>query len=194
MIAANGAAQRPQGALVSTPPNNQYAPPRTEVTDVADQDPAGYVKASRSSRLAAASIDGLLFSLPLAPAYVAAMVSAVRSGNLTILGLWTAIVATGTLFYIGLLINLVLWVVTAVLVNRNAQSIGKKLCGIKVARTDGARATLGRIFWLRNVVSSAIQLVPGVGGLYGLVDVLMIFGVQRRCCHDYIADTVVVQA
>ena len=179
---------------MSTPSNNQYAPPRSEVADIAALDESGFVKASRSSRLAAVIIDGLIFTLPLAPAYFAAFGTLVRSGHFTALGLWTALFASGMLFYIGSLIDVALWVVVAVMVHRNAQSIGKKFCGIKVARTDGSRATLGRIFWLRNVVNYAIRFVPMIGPLYGLVDILMIFGEQRRCCHDYIADTIVVQA
>jgi uncharacterized RDD family membrane protein YckC len=70
--------------------------------------------------------------------------------------------------------------------------------GIKVARKDGSRASLGRIFWLRNVVNTLVGMVllivPFVGGLYSLIDALMIFGEQRRCCHDYIADTIVIRA
>jgi uncharacterized RDD family membrane protein YckC len=179
---------------VSTPSNNQYAPPRSEVADVSALDERGFVKASRSSRLGAIIIDALVFSLPLAPAYFVAFGTAFRSGHFTALGIWAALFATGMLFYIGSLIDLALWIVVAVMVHRNAQSIGKKLCGIKVARTDGSRATLGRIFWMRNVVNSLIRFVPVIGPLYGLVDILMIFGEQRRCCHDYIADTIVVQA
>ena len=60
------------------------------------------------------------------------------------------------------------------LVYRNAQTIGKKLVGIKVARTDGSRASLARIFWLRNVVNQLVTMVlafvPFVGGFYPLVD------------------------
>ncbi|MGD0491518.1 MAG: RDD family protein [Steroidobacteraceae bacterium] len=179
---------------MSTPSNNQYAPPRSEVADMAPLDHSGSVKATRSSRLGAAIIDGLIFSVPLAPAYISAAGIATRSGHITVLGFWMAVLATGMLFYVGLLIDLLLWVVVAVMVHRNAQSIGKKLCGIKVARTDGSRATLGRIFWLRNVANYVIRFVPAIGPLYGLVDILMIFGEQRRCCHDYIADTIVVQA
>jgi uncharacterized RDD family membrane protein YckC len=179
---------------LSTPSNNQYAPPRSAVADVDFADAAGFVKASRGSRLAAAVIDTLIFTLPFVPAYFAAFGSAFRSGHVTLLGLWLAVFATGMLFYIAFAINLVVWIVVAVMVHRNAQSIGKKLCGIKVARTDGSRATLGRIFWLRNVANYALRLVPMFGPIYGLVDVLMIFGDQRRCCHDYIADTIVVRA
>jgi uncharacterized RDD family membrane protein YckC len=195
MIAAGSvAAKRSQGALVSTPSNNQYAPPRSEVADMAPLDHSGSPMAARSSRLGAAIIDSLIFSLPFAPAYFAALGPAFRSGHVTLFSLWLAVFATGMLFYVAVAIDMVLWVVVAVMVHRHAQSIGKKLCGIKVARTDGTRASLGRIFWLRNVVNYAIRLVPLIGPLYGLIDILMIFGEQRRCCHDYIADTIVVQA
>ncbi|HEY3849975.1 MAG TPA: RDD family protein [Steroidobacteraceae bacterium] len=179
---------------MSTPSSNQYAPPRSQVADIAAADESEFVKASRSSRLGAVIIDSLVFMLPLTPAYFVAFGTAFRAGHVTALSLWTSLFATGMLFYIGSLIDLALWIVVAVMVHRNAQSIGKKLCGIKVARTDGSRATLGRIFWLRNVVNYAIRFIPLVGPLYGLVDILMIFGEQRRCCHDYIADTIVIQA
>jgi hypothetical protein len=33
-----------------------------------------------------------------------------------------------------------------------------------------------------------------LGGFYSLIDALVIFGDARRCCHDYIADTIVVRA
>ena len=104
----------------------------------------------------------------------------------------------GASLYIGGLFYVALIVVTIVLVHRNAQTIGKKLVGIKVARKDGSRASLARIFWLRNVVNSIVGVVllvvPLVGGFYSLVDALIIFGEQRRCCHDYIADTIVIRA
>jgi uncharacterized RDD family membrane protein YckC len=64
------------------------------------------------------------------------------------------------------------------------------MLGIKVVRTDGSPASVGRIFWLRNVVNGLIGIVP----LYGLVDVLFIFSESRQCLHDKIADTAVVKA
>jgi uncharacterized RDD family membrane protein YckC len=72
---------------------------------------------------------------------------------------------------------------------RNGQSIGKKLVGIKVVRADGTPASLGRIFWLRNALNAAISIVP----LYGLIDILFIFGSSNQCLHDKIADTIVVK-
>ena len=80
------------------------------------------------------------------------------------------------------------------LVKRNGQTIGKKLAGIKVVRSDGSKASLGRIFWLRNIVNAIPSAIPFLGSLYGLVDHLFIFGDKRQCLHDKIADTVVVTA
>jgi uncharacterized RDD family membrane protein YckC len=76
----------------------------------------------------------------------------------------------------------------------NGQTIAKKLLGIKVVRSDGTRATVGRIFWLRNVVNTLISMIPLIGGLYALVDALFIFTERKQCLHDKIADTIVVNA
>jgi uncharacterized RDD family membrane protein YckC len=122
-----------------------------------------------------------------------------RANPQAFMAAWLAGMAgAGISLYIGSIFYIALIVVTIVLVHRNAQTIGKKLVGIKVARKDGSRASLGRIFWLRNVVNSIVGMVllivPFIGGFYSLIDSLMIFGEQRRCCHDYIADTIVIRA
>jgi uncharacterized RDD family membrane protein YckC len=64
------------------------------------------------------------------------------------------------------------------------------MLGIKVVRTDGSPASLGRIFWLRNVVNGLMGLLP----LYQFIDWLFIFGESRQCLHDKLADTMVVKA
>jgi uncharacterized RDD family membrane protein YckC len=178
---------------MSTPSNNYYAPPQSVVADVPPGE-ATFGPATRGSRLAAVFVDWIIFSIPLSPSYVVAFRAVAQAGRFSVWNFWAAMATAGALFYVGLLIDLTLLAVVAVLVYRNGQTIGKKLLGIKVVRTDGSRATLGRIFWLRNVVNSLIRVVPMLGPLYGLVDVLMIFGEARRCCHDYIADTIVIRA
>jgi uncharacterized RDD family membrane protein YckC len=79
------------------------------------------------------------------------------------------------------------------LLSRNGQSIGKRLLSIKVVRRDGSPASLGRIFWLRNLVNGLPQLIPLAGQLYALLDALMIFSQTRQCLHDQIADTQVIR-
>jgi uncharacterized RDD family membrane protein YckC len=68
------------------------------------------------------------------------------------------------------------------------------MLGIKIVRNDGSRAGLGRIFWLRMFVPGLVGAIPLVGGLFGLIDPLFIFGEEKRCLHDLIADTIVVTA
>jgi len=91
---------------------------------------------------------------------------------------------------------LVAWCgITAWLVATNGQTIGKRMVGIKVVRTNGSPASFGRIFLLRNVVSSLPAFLPFIGLLYQLViDPIFIFQDSRRCLHDLIADTTVVRS
>jgi uncharacterized RDD family membrane protein YckC len=91
-------------------------------------------------------------------------------------------------------VALIAWcVITAWLVAANGQSIGKRIVGIKVVRTDGSRASFARIFLLRNVVNGLPNLLPYAGWLYQLVDPLLIYQESRQCLHDRIADTIVVR-
>jgi len=68
--------------------------------------------------------------------------------------------------------------------------MAKRLLEIRVVRSDGSQASLGRIFWLRNVVNGLLSMIP----LYGLIDLLFIFGERRQTIHDLLADTIVVRA
>jgi uncharacterized RDD family membrane protein YckC len=182
---------------MATPPNNSFAPPKSAVADVTAAD-ADTEKASRRSRFAATLIDGLIFTVPFGPSYVMAFPVAMHAAPMgrgrASMAFWTAAAGTGGWFYFGVLAAVCTLTITAVLVHRNGQTIGKKLLGIKVVRADGSRATLGRIFWLRYFVNTLLTVIPLVGSLYALVDLLFIFGAPKRCCHDYIADTIVIQA
>ena len=181
---------------MQTQPNNNYAPPKSAVADLA-ADSGDPERASRSSRFWASFVDGLVISLPFAPSYVAAfpaITTLMHEGHATAFGIWAEMSHTGALFYGGLIVSLLLWAVVAVLVQKNGQSIGKKFLRIKDVRTDGSRAGFGRIFGLRYFVNTLLSMIPLLGSFYALVDVLMIFGSARRCAHDYIADTIVVRA
>ena len=50
--------------------------------------------------------------------------------------------------------------------------------------------SLGRLIMLRNVVVWILSMIP----LFGIIDVLFIFGEARQCLHDKIADTIVIKA
>ena len=160
--------------------------------------------AERGSRLLAATLDELILlavSLPMIIGAMPAMVALVGGavgGEADLESLDTMSVLRAMVGGPGTSITvlaLIAWcVITAWLVATNGQSIGKRLVGIKVVRTDGSRASFARIFLLRNVVNGLPNLLPYVGWLYQLIDPLLIYQESRQCLHDKIADTIVVRA
>jgi uncharacterized RDD family membrane protein YckC len=165
---------------------NPYAPPRAAVSDVADP-AAGLELAGRGTRLVATILDSIIFSLAFyLPLFVFGGDASISpEGEVD----WSPMF--GSVGGIVACIGLVVWGwFTYKFVKENGQSIAKKLLGIKVLRSDGSLASVARIFWLRNVVNTALSFIPP----YGLVDALMIFGEQRKTLHDRIADTIVVKA
>ena len=171
---------------------NQYAPPKSAVADIRDEKTLAL--ASRAARLGAVMVDGLLGFSAFIPAYVMNFPRLLQQARGNPLGVWIGLAKTGGWFYLGLLVAVVVLVVDLILLARNGQTIGKKLLGIKVVRVDGSPVTLFRVFFLRYVCNTFITLIPLFGSLYSLVDSLMIFGEKRRTAHDYIADTIVIEA
>jgi uncharacterized RDD family membrane protein YckC len=173
---------------------NPYAPPRATVTDV--QDPAGeIVLADRGTRFGAAMVDGLIFStlvyVPLFLIFRLGPGAAVLAGG-TPSGSAAVTVIGGALLTLA---GFATWCwFTIKYVRANGQSIAKRLMGIKVVRTDGASITLSRSFWMRNAFNSAISVIPLLGVVYVLADMLFIFSESRQCLHDKLADTIVVIA
>jgi uncharacterized RDD family membrane protein YckC len=166
---------------------NPYAPPQAIVQDIADPT-AGTVLAERGTRFGAALLDGLIFGvmvyLPMVMAFMFTGMKANVSGSepqLPDLKMGLILAAVGFVAFAALNIKFM---------RANGQSVGKKACGIKVVRSDGSAASLSRLIWLRNVLNGLIGLIP----MYGIIEVLFIFGEARRCLHDHIADTIVIKA
>jgi uncharacterized RDD family membrane protein YckC len=175
-----------QEALRNMAIPNPYAPPQAVVTDVVKA--AGMVRADPGTRLGAVLLDsiiaGAMIMLPagVTMALATAMASMQQGTAANIMTVVTLMVFAAGLVAWG-------WL-TIKFVNENGQTIAKKIVGIKVIRSDGSPASLGRIFWLRNVVNVLLSVIP----LYNLVEVMFIFGDARQCLHDKIADTIVVRA
>jgi len=161
---------------------NPYAPPRSKVSDVTENTEELEL-AGRGVRLGAAILDAVIIMVLV---YVPLIFGGAFNG-------WTPgstphISPIASLFcFVGFVVWL--WF-TILYVARNGQTIAKKWLDIKVVRSDGSKASLGRIFWLRNVVNGLLGAIP----FYFLIDPLVIFGDARQCVHDKIADTIVVVA
>lgn len=78
------------------------------------------------------------------------------------------------------------------LVARSGQSLGKRWLGLRIVRTNGEGAGFVHGVVMRSWLLNLIGLVPILGVLVTLADVLMIFWRDALCVHDVIADTRVV--
>ncbi len=164
--------------------SNPYAPPKGAVRDLQGE---GQELAGRLVRLLANILDGIIAAIMI---YVPALIVMAATGRLEQpsgdfdAGSLTLPIALGV-------IGAIAWAwITILLVARYGQTMGKRLLEIRVVRSDGSQASLGRIFWLRNVVNALLGIIP----LYAIIDVLFIFGQRRQCIHDLIADTIVIKA
>lgn len=153
------------------------------------------VLASRSARLRAALIDAVLWCIPL----VFVLRAVTQAYRMSALGLHMPL----GLFASKMVVALVLWAVLAAwniawLVQRG-QSVGKRLVGIRIVRPDGSPASAARLLLMRGGAFMVInRLLMGIHPLlatsFALADVLFIFSESRRCLHDRIADTIVINA
>ncbi len=169
---------------------NPYQAPQSRVDDVAEQAQA-FVLAERATRLGAASLDGIIFIIPVLIAVTPLMLALMNQQGIENMpsALWMnwVIGIASTIILAVLITNLIFW-------HRYGQSIGKRILKIKIVRADGSRAGLRRIFFLRLMVPGLIGAIPFAGGVFSLVDSLMIFRDSRKCLHDNIADTLVIKA
>lgn len=163
---------------------NPYQPPNAHVEDAADDVESEL--AGRGTRLGAVILDALMFMLPAVfLGFGFAVFSSKHAGG----G-----IALGIAFIVGLLGVVALLIVNLLMLSRSGQTLGKRLLGVKIVRTDGSHAGLARIFLLRIFVPGLIGGVPFAGMVFSIVDPLFIFQKSRRCIHDLIADTIVIQA
>ena len=93
---------------------------------------------------------------------------------------------------VGSILLLVVIACNLMLLSKNGQTIGKRAVGTKLVRTDGSPVEVWRVVLLRWLPLFIVQMIPFVGSIGGLADALVIFGSDKRCIHDYIADTIVI--
>ncbi len=177
-----------------TESNNPYQAPGASIEAASV---ASLVLAGRFRRLVAVFVDGLLgvlvgFVLGL----IAWRFMAATQGffdAFLVFGSWTA---THRLLYgaFGLPIGLLIFLaIHGRLLASHGQTVGKHLLGIRIARPDGSKPDFWRIVGLRYLVIWVLSLIAVIGPIFGLVDALLIFRSSRRCLHDNIADTIVVE-
>ena len=165
-------------------PNNPYQPPTTGVLPTAPSQPGSGQDATRGSRLAATMLDSLLLLSVMVPMQWAAGVydnfAAYQKDHLSQV-LW------------GLVGVAIMLSINGYLLATRAQTVGKVALGIKIITTDGKNADFWRIVTRRLLPINVLSFIPVVGAFVPMADCIAIFGKQKRCLHDRLADTRVVR-
>jgi uncharacterized RDD family membrane protein YckC len=74
------------------------------------------------------------------------------------------------------------------------QTLGKVLLRMQIVTRIGLRVSpLPRLFALRYLPMSLAVTIPIFGQFLALIDVLFIFGAEKRCLHDVMAGTIVIR-
>ena len=162
---------------------NPYAPPSAdvEVESALESELAG-----RWARLGGAMIDGII----LLVAVFAVIIPT---------GYWERAMAD-ELTMMDNATMFVLYMAFYLLINgytlaTRGQSVGKIVARTRiVSYTDGRLLPLWKIFVVRYLSVSLLGAIPVIGFILTLVNILLIFGNEKRCGHDYIAGTRVVKA
>lgn len=135
------------------------------------------VLASRGTRLLAQVLDGLLV-VPIA--LVAAGLMAAGAEALGVM--------------VGVAAALTLVVYQLRLLSVEGQTIGKRTLGLRIVRIeDASNPGFLHAVVLRAFVLGAIGAIPVVGPVVGIANPLFIFSESRRCLHDYLAQTIVIE-
>ncbi|MEO1526535.1 MAG: RDD family protein [Planctomycetota bacterium] len=173
---------------------NPYAPPTSPAGMDPFSEPNSPVLAGRFTRFAAAVVDGLIVMVVVLPVqFLTGFQQRLQTGDVGLLeqilmmlvGMGAYLIPHGyTLFTRG-------------------QSLGKLLTRIRIVDYNTGellpplRVYVARYLWVMPF-SIVVMLIPGIAddflvNLIVLADSLFIFGGERRCIHDYIAGSKVIQ-
>ena len=171
----------PRGAYTAGDAGNPYRAPLTSGVYIVHH---GGVLASRVARLLAFWVDGLVaLGFAFLAACFGAPAGAFRGGQLdsrNVLIIATAVPAT-----------LIFTAIQCYFLTTRGQSLGKMALGIRIVNhSDGGQADFMHVVVLRYLVPAILMWVP----CFGFIDILWILGPERRCLHDLMAGTSVVNA
>ncbi len=171
---------------------NPYEAPQSALTERRQESYGDYFSgdgstlADRGTRLGAALLDGLIIVAAIVPGgIIMAVMGGIQNNSSIGFGIGTIVMGVGVL-----LLSIYQWW----LISSTGQSLGKKWTHIRIVRQTGEPVGFLHGVVLRAWVVGLLGNIPYLGGIIGLVDVLMIFGNERLCLHDHIANTKVVVA
>ncbi len=165
-------------------PYNPYAAPVNYGQAMPMQAPMRV--ADLGKRFLGAVVDGLVGIPFIVPGYVLMVISSMNDPE-----------TPPPLFFVGLALTVVgglaLLILQIYFLATRSQSIGKVVMKTQIVDVNtGQPADLVHTLLLRSFVNGLIGAIPCIGPIYSLVDICFIFREDRRCIHDLIANTVVI--
>ncbi|CAA0106742.1 Uncharacterised protein [BD1-7 clade bacterium] len=158
-------------------------PDATLDASVVDSNPT-YELASRWKRLFASLVDTLVLVVVIVPImYFVGFFDDIMEGIEPTLTMEAAMSVVAIVLYFA---------IHGYWMKTEGKTLGKKLFGIRVVTVSGEFPSLGKHQLRRYVSYLMFGQLPGFLGLLSLVDALMIFRRDKRCLHDIVGDTIVV--
>jgi len=166
--------------------NNPYTTPQAvEPSNLAPAD-QNLELASRWARLGASILDGLIMMVIALPVILLIMFFNVNSEEFASEEWLTQIdVTTNSLQFkvISVLIGFVAYLaINGYFLIKSGQTLGKKIIQIQVVDYHtNLLLSPGRIIGLRYVLTQVFSNIPIVGGFFAIINILFIFGNEKRC-------------
>ena len=180
----------PGAGLPKAPPPGEpgAAGPESAAGGAAGPLPGMPPLASRGRRLLARVIDSLVVGIPVSLALWPSWWGDWDTDNTRAVGLGP--------FVQGTVVLLVYFVYEALMLSARGQTLGKMALHIRVAMLQDGAVPRGNPAWTRAAVYSLPQILPTIGFIFWLVNVLNCTWDKpfRQCLHDKAARTVVVAA
>jgi uncharacterized RDD family membrane protein YckC len=79
------------------------------------------------------------------------------------------------------------------LLRDNGQTIGKKAVGTKIVGINDEKAQINDHILKRYLTYFIPGQIPIIGSIFSLINLLFIFGAEKRCIHDLAGKTKVVK-
>lgn len=84
------------------------------------------------------------------------------------------------------------FLLNGLLLARSGQTLGKRILGLAIVTLDGQKPDFFSMIVWRYLTQWTAGMIPGIGVLLRLLDVCFVFRPDRRCIHDVIAKTRVI--
>ena len=171
---------------------NRFAPPKADLTEPGHSE-NGIVLAGRGQRLVAVILDTILLTVLIYGAFFI-------FGGVSLFTRLDASTPPDPFAMMGAMFRsmapgyVILALVQGWSLHAFGGTLGKKLMGLRIVRTDGTRAGFVRLFFGRGAAAMLPNFIPILNMFWWLLDPLLIFRDSRQCLHDQMVDTIVVTA